>query len=138
MLVSDRFLLLDIIFFFKQKTAYELRISDWSSDVCSSDLARLLACRLIELELQHAREEIARVGRVAGDVEFGARVERVRRPFARRDDALILRAQLGPRRVVIGGLARAVEHPPAPAVDEQAEGQGGDLRSGRNTSELRP
>src|SRR3546814_2101935 len=25
-------------FFFKQKTAYELRISDWSSDVCSSDL----------------------------------------------------------------------------------------------------
>src|SRR3546814_2979013 len=30
------------IFFFKQKTAYELRISDWSSDVCSSDLASRL------------------------------------------------------------------------------------------------
>src|SRR3546814_9951541 len=28
------------VFFFKQKTAYEVRISDWSSDVCSSDLAR--------------------------------------------------------------------------------------------------
>src|SRR3546814_1886535 len=27
------------MFFFKQKTAYEVRISDWSSDVCSSDLA---------------------------------------------------------------------------------------------------
>src|SRR3546814_2136808 len=27
-------------FFFKQKTAYEMRISDWSSDVCSSDLHR--------------------------------------------------------------------------------------------------
>src|SRR3546814_3225982 len=27
-----------VMFFFKQKTAYELRISDWSSDVCSSDL----------------------------------------------------------------------------------------------------
>src|SRR3546814_2020024 len=27
-----------IVFFYKQKTAYELRISDWSSDVCSSDL----------------------------------------------------------------------------------------------------
>src|SRR3546814_10392363 len=26
------------VFFFKQKTAYEMRISDWSSDVCSSDL----------------------------------------------------------------------------------------------------
>src|SRR3546814_8066890 len=29
------------VFFFKQKTAYEMRISDWSSDVCSSDLAAL-------------------------------------------------------------------------------------------------
>src|SRR3546814_10356491 len=28
----------DVVFFFKQKTAYEMRISDWSSDVCSSDL----------------------------------------------------------------------------------------------------
>src|SRR3546814_1982112 len=28
-----------IFFFFKQKTAYEMRISDWSSDVCSSDLS---------------------------------------------------------------------------------------------------
>src|SRR3546814_5793328 len=30
-----------MFFFFKQKTAYEMRISDWSSDVCSSDLADL-------------------------------------------------------------------------------------------------
>src|SRR3546814_7532176 len=28
-----------VFFFFKQKTAYEMRISDWSSDVCSSDLS---------------------------------------------------------------------------------------------------
>src|SRR3546814_3327444 len=28
-----------VIFFFKKKTAYEVRISDWSADVCSSDLA---------------------------------------------------------------------------------------------------
>src|SRR3546814_9584934 len=34
-----------ILFFFKQKTAYEMRISDWSSDVCSSDLGRCLAPR---------------------------------------------------------------------------------------------
>src|SRR3546814_4062395 len=31
-----------LLFFFKQKTAYEMRISDWSSDVCSSDLHELL------------------------------------------------------------------------------------------------
>src|SRR3546814_2951946 len=34
-------LFLLIFFFFKQKTAYEMRISDWSSDVCSSDLCEL-------------------------------------------------------------------------------------------------
>src|SRR3546814_2170285 len=35
------FLVLSLFFFFfKQKTAYEMRISDWSSDVCSSDLLR--------------------------------------------------------------------------------------------------
>src|SRR3546814_8635425 len=33
-------------FFFKQKTAYERRISDWSSEVCSSDLAALVADRI--------------------------------------------------------------------------------------------
>src|SRR3546814_1754870 len=31
---------IEVCFFFKQKTAYEMRISDWSSDVCSSDLLR--------------------------------------------------------------------------------------------------
>src|SRR3546814_1647321 len=30
-----------LFFFFKQKTAYEMRISDWSSDVCSSDLCQI-------------------------------------------------------------------------------------------------
>src|SRR3546814_5707261 len=42
--VLDRFLPLGIwmivLFFIKQKTAYEMRISDWSSDVCSSDLTQ--------------------------------------------------------------------------------------------------
>src|SRR3546814_4737474 len=34
-------------FFFKQKTAYEMRISDWSSDVCSSDLTTALEANLL-------------------------------------------------------------------------------------------
>src|SRR3546814_11337927 len=33
-----------VVFFFKQKTAYEMRISDWSSDVCSSDLIDMTKC----------------------------------------------------------------------------------------------
>src|SRR3546814_9573967 len=40
-----------VFFFFKQKTAYEMRISDWSSDVCSSDL-------LDDLDLGHRRAQI--------------------------------------------------------------------------------
>src|SRR3546814_6033557 len=38
MCVTQKCLLFSYFFFFKQKTAYEMRISDWSSDVCSSDL----------------------------------------------------------------------------------------------------
>src|SRR3546814_2126637 len=36
--MSNVFCFVVVVFFFKQKTAYEMRISDWSSDVCSSDL----------------------------------------------------------------------------------------------------
>src|SRR3546814_14631985 len=43
------------VFFFKQKTAYEMRISDWSSDVCSSDLHDLRAA-------QRAGAEVLRDG----------------------------------------------------------------------------
>src|SRR3546814_1506597 len=38
MVISFLVVCIVIFFFFKQKTAYEMRISDWSSDVCSSDL----------------------------------------------------------------------------------------------------
>src|SRR3546814_6295547 len=41
--VAYLFLFFSFFFFFKQKTAYEMRISDWSSDVCSSDLASIAA-----------------------------------------------------------------------------------------------
>src|SRR3546814_11408842 len=52
-----------MFFFFKQKTAYEMRISDWSSDVCSSDL--------------HQDQ---------GDVRVGDRAEKARAPVRRRFD----------------------------------------------------
>src|SRR3546814_18148166 len=45
-----------LFFFFKQKTAYEMRISDWSSDVCSSDLLGDLSPRLHPRQI--AREDI--------------------------------------------------------------------------------
>src|SRR3546814_4950982 len=42
-----------VFFFFKQKTAYEMRISDWSSDVCSSDLVQLCGCATIASQHDH-------------------------------------------------------------------------------------
>src|SRR3546814_16303794 len=44
-----------MFFFFKQKTAYEMRISDWSSDVCSSDLAPCRRARRDEPDSAHPR-----------------------------------------------------------------------------------
>src|SRR3546814_4240206 len=84
-----------VVFFFKQKTAYEMRISDWSSDVCSSDLIAgahaagspllhrrpvVLAQRLHERELAGALQPLAavddhnlavHVGRAVGQQEGG-------------------------------------------------------------------
>src|SRR3546814_18892416 len=79
-------------FFFKQKTAYEMRISDWSSDVCSSDLRardprdQRFGARLVvggepagmgAVEVEHAdqpvrrddrHDEFAAAGGIAGDM----------------------------------------------------------------------
>src|SRR3546814_13516724 len=61
------------LFFFKQKTAYEMRISDWSSDVCSSDLdAPIMARR--RWRIGNRREcgiGSDRGGRVARHLDFG-------------------------------------------------------------------
>src|SRR3546814_8350259 len=53
-----------LIFFFKQKTAYEMRMSDWSSDVCSSDLAGPICWRPISggaegRRRRHVRDRLA-------------------------------------------------------------------------------
>src|SRR3546814_15726005 len=78
-----------MFFFFKQKTAYEMRISDWSSDVCSSDLFDIGfegRARSDRAELQPpvdlaadidvgGTEAVARDKRLAGDRAF-ERVER--------------------------------------------------------------
>src|SRR3546814_12137482 len=53
-----------MFFFFKQKTAYEMRISDWSSDVCSSDL---------EMQKWKTHPEIAKILKGAKRVSYGAR-----------------------------------------------------------------
>src|SRR3546814_20152559 len=55
--------LISTCFCFKQKTAYELRISDWSSDVCSSDLLAVEACENL---LRVARTQLFTPGGLRG------------------------------------------------------------------------
>src|SRR3546814_8165017 len=46
------------VFFFKQKTAYEMRISDWSSDVCSSDLLDIHCDGDTHIDDHHTVEDV--------------------------------------------------------------------------------
>src|SRR3546814_14375119 len=67
-----------VFFFFKQKTAYEMRISDWSSDVCSSDLP-------VPLPLHFLRGEPGAVGRLVGFVRHHALGEKAGERFGKAD-----------------------------------------------------
>src|SRR3546814_9559666 len=64
----------NLFFFFKQKTAYEMRISDWSSDVCSSDLRALGGVEPAPLDAGRvggARHDSAQRIDLAHQVEIG-------------------------------------------------------------------
>src|SRR3546814_16305308 len=86
------------VFFFKQKTAYEMRISDWSSDVCSSDLLigqagatrEILVVGLARLDrvrdIEEGRQELERLeaGERVGADAVGQEDRRIRRGIGRR------------------------------------------------------
>src|SRR3546814_18957379 len=63
------FICIVVFFFFKQKTAYEMRISDWSSDVCSSDLVG--GCRDAAVRAQCVHPHRSRIERDTGDAQPG-------------------------------------------------------------------
>src|SRR3546814_6733709 len=67
-------------YFFKQKTAYEMRISDWSSDVCSSDLGLKVSKRVLRRGPIHPSIMIARLN-PAGTISRVSSVDRRRPPM---------------------------------------------------------
>src|SRR3546814_1480567 len=94
LLVSE--VLMNRFFFFKQKTAYEMRISDWSSDVCSSDLVfggeQLFQMRRI-IVAEHAlfAARIADPGDHAGVVQFVGEDHAARQQLSQRRERRIVR-----------------------------------------------
>src|SRR3546814_7568109 len=105
-------------FFFKQKTAYEMRISDWSSDVCSSDLfstrrqevldARrgpgLEAGKIAALDTRSAKQAVADRGALTADWQDHARAAGLNL------QAMIERAK---------GHSHSSQHTPAAGTDRQ-------------------
>src|SRR3546814_2469373 len=84
--------MLFIFIFFKQKTAYEMRISDWSSDVCSSDLCQAADMVKMAMGEEHAPDALLLRQRQITDA--GTRVDQnlviqqqAGRPQARADTA---------------------------------------------------
>src|SRR3546814_3873058 len=74
-----------MVFFFKQKTAYEMRMSDWSSDVCSSDL-----------EDREPARGVADLGREIGEPPDLRGIERlVAEPFEEACDRRLVLAEIG-------------------------------------------
>src|SRR3546814_4093730 len=87
-----------ICFFFKQKTAYDMRISDWSSDVCSSDLLQMdQATPAHQGVLRH----FGQCGEDAGlDRRLGLRVDRHRAQALRLPGQLVRMATDSERHAV--------------------------------------
>src|SRR3546814_2146440 len=62
---------MDLLYFFKQKTSYEMRISDWSSDVCFSDLGEATQIQLLRYGLKASRIDHIFISHMHGDHYFG-------------------------------------------------------------------
>src|SRR3546814_3158267 len=96
-----------MFFLFKQKTADELRISDWSSDVCSSDLFQ----NHVEHRLpRRHRERIATIGRTMGTEHHAARRLFGREARAEREaaaDPLRARHDVGCQAILLMGIEGA-------------------------------
>src|SRR3546814_6337381 len=137
MLVILYLVLLLFVFFFKQKTAYEMRISDWSSDVCSSDLWQHRdADRGARVTARLAEQRFEQLRRAVGDLRLIGEARRAVDEHAELDDALDARPVAAQRlpdlcnehqRDALRGIlpARNVDIPAKPAGDDLsvAEGQ---------------
>src|SRR3546814_5348094 len=126
------------VVFFKQKTAYEMRISDWSSDVCSSDLAAVAVAQvhavrvggeIVEQRGVGDRDAVRETGRSAAVLKIAGRVGLLLRQRRDGGGARLERAPVdGGDALRLGGLGR---HGGDPGREEEH-----DRRSEEHKSEL--
>src|SRR3546814_14894359 len=107
-----------LFFFFKQKTAYEMRISDWSSDVCSSDLEGVFEADVLRIGAARILGAVgAGFDRAVVDPVIGFPARFQRREI---DEQFEGRARLAPRlrRAVAGrcGLILSADHRDDPPI----------------------
>src|SRR3546814_4475187 len=127
------------VFFYKQKTAYEMRISDWSSDVCSSDLEKAARSAGRRRPARPGAPPVARID------DQGAARKRLLAEICRRGDDPPRPPRPQPQRDRRdrGRDARRPAGAGAPLSDRRpgaghqgGERQGGNVRSEEHTSEL--
>src|SRR3546814_16722552 len=129
-------MLLFLFFFFKQKTAYEMRISDWSSDVCSSDLADAAGAAALHRAPLGGRQRSPPSRRLGADLleRGGLRGRPSSRPVGHAQPSPAPGAgprwsrRAHPRRGGLSGDARA---PPPPPVADCTTGPRWAVRPGR-------
>src|SRR3546814_17309103 len=105
-----------VFFFFKQKTAYEMRISDWSSDVCSSDLLAALGLSLSDVVDALERNN---ANRGAGYVERGGEQILIRVPGEASDEGDLGNIMIATR----GGVPIRVSDVAAAAIGSDQMGR---------------
>src|SRR3546814_3085627 len=109
--------------FIKQKTAYEMRISDWSSDVCSSDLEHLRANPAFAAAIDPVlREELTDV------------MERMHAVMAENEQAINAARSANQR--IATAIVNAVQAHQSESAGYSAKGRSGKDRSEEHTSEL--
>src|SRR3546814_10271544 len=113
-------------FFFKQKTAYEMRISDWSSDVCSSDLLQATVAQGVQIQRagEPVLEAAAGMRRLVLEIEVDA---------GERGQALVQQVGVGRTRGFAAQGPDRLAGPVARAARVSLRGHGSAPRDVRNT-----